>query len=265
MSADVNLDGKVEYGGYLRVLVFDDKGNDHTYKIKNNTFREQSFIEQEMSKDIVSELENSKYVIKKDFGDISSYNFSREAFKKRVWNSLTCKARGLFLDNHTKQVVMRSYNKFFNACEIDDTKYENLKRNLAFPMSCYRKENGFLAMITVYNDEFLFGSKSSIEGPYVEYIKEVFNTLAEETRNGIYEYAKKNNVTFVFECINHKDNTHPIWYVKDHLILLDIIHNDFEFEKVPYELVQSFAIQYGLEYKKLLITFSGFFKYRFTN
>lgn len=251
-----NLCDTVEHGGYLRVLVFDNRGNDHTYKIKNNTFREQSFVEQEASKDIAVELENSKYIVKKDFGDISSYNFSCEAFKKRVWNSLTCKARGLFLDNHTKQVVMRSYNKFFNACEIDDTKYENLKRNLVFPMSCYRKENGFLAMVTVYNDEFLFGSKSSIEGLYVEYIKEVFNTLAEETRNGIYEYAKKNNVTFVFECINHNDNTHPIWYAKDHLILLDIIHNDFEFKKEPYALLNLLAWRFDLEYKKLITTFN---------
>lgn len=251
-----NLCDTVEHGGYLRVLVFDGGGNDHIYKIKNNTFREQSFVEQEISKDIVAELENSKYIVKKDFGDISSYNFTREAFRKRIWNDLTCKARGLFLDNHTKSVVMRSYDKFFNACEIDATKYENLKRNLVFPMACYKKENGFLAMVTVYNDKLLFGSKSSIEGPYVEYIKEVFYTLPDLARESIYEYARVNNVSFVFECINHNDNTHPIWYAKDHLILLDIIYNEFEFKKAPYAVVKSFATNYGLEYKKLVTTFS---------
>lgn len=252
-----NLCDTVEHGGYLRVLVFDDEGNDHTYKIKNNTFKQSDVITQpSVKQDFLTELENSKYIIKKDFGDISSYNFSREAFRKWIWNDLTCRARGLFVDNHTKLVVMRSYDKFFSTNEVEDTRYENLKKSLVFPMQCFRKENGFLAMVSVYNDEFIFGSKSSIEGTYVEYIKEVFFALPDLTRESIYEYAKVNNVTFVFECINHKDNTHPIWYAKDHLILLDIIHNTFDFIKESYDLVKSFAIKHSLEYKNLVTTFN---------
>ena len=90
-------------------------------------------------------------------------------------------------------------------------------------MQCFRKENGFLAMVSVYNDEFIFGSKSSIEGPYVEYIKELFYRLPEETRGAIYRFSRTFNVTFVFECINYKDNTHPIWYANEHLILIHLI------------------------------------------
>ena len=253
-----NLCDSIEFGGNLRVLVFDNDGNDTTYKIKNNTYREYSHEDVEsVDTDILTQLENSSLVIKKDFGDISSYNFSHKAFSKRIWNDVTCKARGLFVDNVTRKVVMRSYDKFFNMKEVDATKPSNLKKNLTFPVNCYRKENGFLAMVSCYKGELLFGSKSTIEGTFVEYIKEVFNTLPEDTRKGLRDYINDYNVTLVFECVNAKDNTHPIWYAKNHLYLLDIIHNDFEFKKDSYRFVKQFAKEFNLEYKQLVVTLNS--------
>ena len=110
----------------------------------------------------------------------------------------------------------------------------------------------------------LFASKSSLEGDYVEYIKSVYEKLPQIAKDGIESVVKQNNVTLVFECVCHKDNTHPIWYENEHLYLLDIVHNSFRFQKVAYSTVKAFADTHGIEVKELVATFNDFEEfYRF--
>ena len=60
-------------------------------------------------------LNNSKWVQKKVLqGGIISYNFTKDAFYKQHWDEITCKARGLFVDQQSEQVVARGYDKFFS-------------------------------------------------------------------------------------------------------------------------------------------------------
>ena len=62
--------------------------------------------------DALIELRHNKYVTEKQFGNISSFNFSSTAFQKNIWDEQTTKARGLFLDTEKFKVVARSYDKF---------------------------------------------------------------------------------------------------------------------------------------------------------
>ena len=268
-----NLCDEIENGGNLRILNLHDSGEVIPITIKNNVYaksNEPTDIDNDSLLDeadlIVKQLNESKYVRRKDFGDISSYNFTQEAFKKGKWNEQTCKARGLFVYNSTNEVALRSYKKFFNDNEREETKLESLRNNLVFPVHCYRKENGFLALIGYdhNNDKMLFASKSSLDGDYVEYIKSVYEKLPQMAKDGIESAVKQNNVTLVFECVCHKDNTHPIWYENEHLYLLDIVHNSFKFQKVAYSTVKAFADTRGIEVKELVATFNDFEEfYRF--
>ena len=92
-------------------------------EIKNDTFKEglkEQRNEDYTNKSIISDLERSSLIRKKDLGDgIVSYNFSREAFYSQKWNKLTTTARGLFVDTKTNKVVARSYPKF-GALILDD-------------------------------------------------------------------------------------------------------------------------------------------------
>ena len=262
-----NLCDNVEYGENMRILEMtkDAGGNLVTkgYLIKNNVFNKtkKKPVNEEIDEkgitmnNILQKMSESPLVIKKGFGYITSYNFSRNAFYNSKWNQLTCTARGLFIENESQKIIARSYNKFFNYREVTETYPDYLQANLEYPMRCYRKENGFLALIAYdfVKDELLIASKSSIGGTYVDYIKEVFNNVvSKETQEKIKQYLKENNCTMVFECINHKDNNHPIWYKENHMYLLDIIFNDFEFKKLPYEDVVSVGKDFGLEVKELL-------------
>lgn len=267
-----NLCDEIESGGNLRILHLHDTGVIVPLFIKNNTYAERTVdkpVLDEVVTDesllseadlIIKRLNDSRYVKRKDFGKISSYNFTQEAFKKGKWNEQTCKARGLFVYNDTNEIALRSYPKFFNYKEREETTLDALKKNLVFPLKCYRKENGFLALISYDHeaDEMLFASKSSLNGDYVEYIKDIYSRLPQKNREGIEAMVKNNKVTLVFECVCHKDNTHPIWYMYEHFYLLDIIYNTFNFNKLPYEKVKEFADEYNIEVKELVDTFDTF-------
>lgn len=127
-----NLEGRVEYGEYLRVVTLDKEGF-ATHYIKNSKFKKPSMpnnekmflreysTDQEMSTkntmsndDIVEMLRHNPYIKEKKMGNISSFNFTREAFSKQKWDHQTIKARGLFIDTRDNSIVARGYDKFFS-------------------------------------------------------------------------------------------------------------------------------------------------------
>lgn len=70
---------------------------------------------------------NHKLIQEKQVAEnIYSYNFSRKAFEKAAWDTVNVKARGLFINKKTKEIVNRSYNKFFNINERPETKVARL-------------------------------------------------------------------------------------------------------------------------------------------
>ena len=193
-------------------------------------------------------------------GGIVSYNFTRDAFYDRKWNELTCTARGLFVDNASEKVICRSYSKFFNWDEVEATRSEALKQNLVFPVYAYKKENGFLAMVS-YNwnsDELLVCSKSTNSGDYAAMIREQLDILGDKVKARIKDFVKANNCTLVFECVNMDKDPHIIKYNENHLYLLDIIKNSFNTERTAYSEIKNVAESIGLECKELAYTFESF-------
>ena len=88
--------------------------------------------------DLINKLrENHRDIFEKQYGKISSFNFSRKVFQTGKWNELSKIARGLFLDNETGQIVARGYEKFFNYKENNFNTDDFLQNNLNFPVSVY--------------------------------------------------------------------------------------------------------------------------------
>ena len=97
---------------------------------------------------LVEKLRKSSLIREKSFGTISSFNFTKEVFCNKKWDTLTCKARGLFIDTHSYSIVARSYDKFFNLYEREESSLESLERTLSYPVQVYVKENGFLGIMS---------------------------------------------------------------------------------------------------------------------
>ncbi len=247
-----NLDGDIENGGYLRVLILNNDGTTSYKKIKNNKY-DPKLKEKENVYTFVRDSRLNKYITEKELEpSLSSFNFTKEAFHNNIWNNMTTKARGIFIDTNNYLVVARSYNKFFNLDERKDTKYDYLKDKLIYPANFYLKYNGFLGILSVHNDELLFATKSNIKGTYNDYFKNIFNkTFTNNQIKIIKNRLIKNNSSMVFEVIDSINDKHIIKYNEDKLILLDEIYNSINYSKVDYKELKEFADTNEIEIKKL--------------
>ena len=225
----INLCDTIEFGGYLRTVTITKDGID-AHLIRNTVFKPvEKKEEKDTVGDIFTELSENKWINKKHlFGDVYSFNFTRDAFKKDKWNEQTIKARGLFVDTEERKVVCRGYNKFFNYMENRETTPIGISTNTEPTYYAWKKYNGFLGLVSLYKGKLLVCSKSTNEGPYAQMLRD---TLVETLgRNGVKElkkYLRRGDRTCIFECINLND-PHIIKYDKNEVVLLDIVENNLE-------------------------------------
>ena len=230
------LEGEVEFGGELKYI--DITANTFTKNgIKNDVY-DKDYMRHEfqnMTQHIIftqnediNIIGNSKLVkVKQCFPNLYSLNFTSRVFHKRLWNESTVQARGLFVDRITEDVKLRSYNKFFNLGERPETELDNLANTLSFPVEIRTKENGYLAILGVINEELVFASKSTTEGIHVDLFKKLFHRLPENLQAEIKDLLARNNCSMIFEVISQED-THIIKYDQNHLYVLDMIQNTLD-------------------------------------
>lgn len=260
-----NLEGRVEFGGCLRAVQITPEGITPV-EIQNTVFRPQDEMFQYKKQEgkqrlsipnIILSMRENKYISEKKFGDISSFNFTKSAFYDKVWNDMTTKARGLYINVPKAKIVARAYDKFFNVNEREETKLENLQSQLKFPVKAYVKENGFLGLVS-YNeetDDLFITTKSNPEGDYANWLREdLYKLLGNNTMLGIQAFSKLHNITFVFECVDMERDPHIIEYPQSSLYLLDLIYNEIPLRKVPYEEMCAIADVLGIPTKEHAFT-----------
>ncbi len=252
-----NLEGRVEFGGDLRCVQIDKDGI-HTVEVENTVYKtpemqsEQTVTSNSVADTIIA-LRSNRYIQEKKFGNISSFNFTNKAFYDKVWDEQTTKARGLYLDTMKGKVAARAYDKFFNVNERPETKFDMLQYKLQFPVTAYVKENGFLGIVSYneYEDDLFIASKSTIDSQFAQWFREMlYEKVSSENIQKMKEFIKEHNVSFVFECVDMKNDPHIIEYPNSELFLLDIVQNDMEFFKYEYDTMVDIANQFGLAPKE---------------
>lgn len=252
-----NLEGRVEFGGELRCVQVDKNGI-HEITVKNTVYktpdiqREQTVTSSSMADTIIA-LRANRYIQEKKFGNISSFNFTEKAFFNKVWDEQTVRARGLYVDTIKGEVVARSYDKFFNINELPETKFDMLQYKLKFPVTAYVKENGFLGIVSYneYEDDLLIASKSMLDSQSAQWFKEMlYQKISDVKLDELKKYIKEHNVSFIFECVDMKNDPHIIEYPESKLFLLDIVRNDMNFSKYDYDTMVDIANQFGITTKE---------------
>ena len=198
---------------------------------------------------------NSEYIRVKELGnDIVSLNFTRDAFQDGVWNDETIKARGLFINKITGEIVARSYNKFFQYDERQETK-DYVDNHLVYPLYISKKYNGFLGILSVYNDEFFIATKSTNDGEYCGYFKNTLNNTIfanEEEKNVLFNILKVNNCSAVFEVMDMVNDQHIV-YENNPLALLDFIPNSLDINGIDKDVELSERLKSELDIKSIVI------------
>ena len=268
----VNLEGGVEFGRQLRCAQLLPNGelkfvalNNHIFKEPEVLAEQEKIVNEKSVADTIMDLRNSRFVQEKQYGNISSFNFTRTAFEDRVWNDLTIRARGLYINIPKQKVVARAYDKFFRVNERPETKMDILQYKLQFPATAYVKENGFLGLVS-YNeetDDLFITTKSSPDGDYAMWFKNLLGAkLSRDQLKRMKELAQELDSTFVFECVDMVHDPHVIEYPESELFLLDIVKNDMKFQKQPYEQIVQYAAEIGVTPKEkafVIETWQDFF------
>ena len=250
----INLCDTIEAGGYLRVaeLIYNQGEIEVTPKmIKNDLYKSKDY-----KGDIFDQLCNNPYIYKKELGgDLVSFNFTSKAFYKQAWDEMTTKARGLFVDMKERKVAARSFNKFFNYGETEDTNDTGREKNLTFPAQVYQKENGFLGIVSWYKGKLLVCSKSQNQGPFADMFREkLIETLGNEGIDELRYYLQHNDVSLVFECIDHKKDRHIVYYNDSKVVLLEGFANTLEEDTLPYSELCALAKRLDCPVKKQVRT-----------
>lgn len=244
----INLEGQVEFGGELMYLVITKDGRE-IKSIKNEVYDRDYFLKERLNykRDTTNLTENeevnnliiSRLVkVKECNPNLLSLNFGDNVFRKKIWNDVTIKARGLFVDKVSGEVKLRSYNKFFNMNEMKETLQDTLKETLSYPVIAKMKENGFLGLVSVIDDEFVLATKSTTGGDWKTYFEELWDREKEEVKNKLKEFIKRENCTLLFEVKSFKDK-HIINFNKEELVLLDVVKNDLNLNGHNIDIIYS--------------------------
>ncbi|WP_097006524.1 RNA ligase [Lacrimispora amygdalina] len=246
-----NLEGQVELGGYLRCVQVDRDGI-HTVETKNNVFRKPDTIDTVAA--VVNAFRKDEDIKEKKFGNISSFNFTRDAFNKKRWNERTVTARGLYINTKDNSIVAKGYDKFFAVEETEYTSLSELKKTFKFPVTGYVKENGYLGIIgfNKEKEDLFITTKSDPSGIAAQGFKELFmRKTTEEVREEMAEFIRAHDVTFLFEVVDVENDPHIIDYSESEIYLLDIVENKLDFEKMNYSALTVIAERFKLKVKKL--------------
>ena len=258
------LEGRVEFGGELKILTIDNDGNIEKYGIKNDVYNRglklpMSGVTEKVEKfntanELINEMIGHKFITVKECDyNLISLNFNREAFNKKKWNDLTIKARGLFVDRDSGEVKIRSYNKFFNFGERH-VNLGYLHKYATYPIRVFKKYNGFLGLASVIDGNIVLASKSVTSGKY----KDIFQSIWDKVEDSVKELLKQtmieNNCTAVFEVVSPEYDPHIIKYDKEHLYLLDFIENKLDIDTHNIDLEFSENLMKKVEFSSTILT-----------
>jgi len=252
-----NLTDDVELGGYLRTLTLSDNGFS-SKKYKNDVF---NLEDNSKHKKIFETLSNDENIKVNTFGNISSFNITRDACNKQVWNENTLMARGLFINNKSFKIVCRSYEKFFDLNENEMTQTSKLA-NLKYPIVGYVQENGHLGLLGVNEEteQLVFTSKNQIGGDESNWFESIIRSkLSTEQLNKLRLELLSRNSCLVFEVVDEEHQSHIINYNNEKdVILLEIVTRDYDFCKKPYNYLVNFAHRYAFSYKRKALTIHSY-------
>lgn len=286
-----NLEGRVEFGGELRYAsLSNDEWNFGA--VRNHVFRNwrERFGKKNSGENMEIEVDEPEGAvdidlpipewIKRDDGDtlfneellsqmlshqgvlqkkmpekahISSLNFTRDVFFDKSWDDVVIRARGLFYDNESLEIVCRGYEKFFNVGERPETEMSALSSRLVFPITAYVKENGYLGNLgyDARKDELFFASKSTSAGDFAGWFKEIFDTTVPHSKaEQIRRYLRDAEASMVFEVVDPKRDPHMIEYDAPKLVLLDVFRRASQMERLPHDSLRVLGEKLGLEVKK---------------
>lgn len=158
---------------------------------------------------------------KTTFGNLNLYKYSENTANKRLWNATNRKARGIIIHDKTHKIVARSFEKFFNLNECDETKLEVLPKS---PFLISEKLDGSCATSYLGEDgKIACATPGAFESDQAKWSTNwLRNHLESIGQLGQFEILN-DGLTFIFEAI-YPENLNVVTYgQRTELVLLSVI------------------------------------------
>ncbi|KAL9126576.1 MAG: hypothetical protein Q9217_004390 [Psora testacea] len=196
---------------------------------------------------------------------VDSWQFQEWDYKRR---DLPIYARGLFTyhrRDHTPEIAVRGYDKFFNVGEVHETQWENVKTRTRGPYELSVKENGCIIFLAGLEDDHLLvcskhstGARQDADLSHAiageKWVDRHLSTVG-KTRADLARELRRRNVTAVAELCDDQFEEHVLAYEpKDAGLYLHGMNLNLpEFATYPGELVHKFADEWGFRKAQYLI------------
>ncbi|KAJ3321766.1 hypothetical protein HDV06_003915 [Boothiomyces sp. JEL0866] len=196
----------------------------------------------------LKEISLKKQDVKVKHFDYKQTNICSFKFSDQIYPLLPIKARGLFINQDTNEILIRGYDKFYNIGENGmDWKY---LQNTVGPYKVTLKENGCIIYVSVLNNELLVTSKHSLGPSRSLSHSEYGQILLEKTVKdipGLVHYLSENHLTAVFELVDDDFEEHVLEYPPDKrgLYCHGLNRNTINFESLDIKTVKEFADRFG--------------------
>lgn len=229
---NINLEQQVEFGGNLGVFRINLlTGDEYTELYPNEVHSDdlQPRDELSMPQAFRQGLKAHREIVEKDMGNgLFAYNFTRNAFRRGLWDDGTTQARGLIMDR-SDHIVARGFKKFFTIDDNKDSTLEMVVPRLDEDNTVIQKKyNGFLLIASWADqlDDVLFTTKGGVTtGKYIDL---AMGTFTPEEREAVYSYLSEHKQeSMLFEVVNTNLDPHLINDANG-VYLLDVVHNDTE-------------------------------------
>lgn len=152
--------------------------------------------------------------------------YGRKATYEDIWDEVTCKTRGLIVDDKG-EIVARPFEKFFNANHIGrpETALEELLKEPSPPFFS-EKLDGSMGTLYSYNGYSAIASKGSFHSEHAEWASKWYHWFTRTTRSAqSLGPVWPIDYTPVFEMICQEVQHHVVHYEKDRLILIGLVNN----------------------------------------
>lgn len=109
--------------------------------------------------------------------------------------------------------------------------------------------------MSVYNDEFFIATKSTNEGEYCGYFKNILNNTIfknEQETKELFSTLKENNCSAVFEVMDMENDQHIV-YENNPLALLDFIPNSLDLMGMDKDVELSETLKNKINLKSVVI------------
>ena len=118
-----------------------------------------------------------------------------------------------------------------------------------------KKFNGFLGILSVYNNEFFIATKSTNDGEYCDYFKNILNNTIfknEQETKELFNILKEYNCSAVFEVMDMENDQHIV-YENNPLALLDFIPNSLDINGIDKDIELSETLKNKINLKSIVI------------